>query len=56
MCEGDRDEEECWFVCPRHGSQFDLATGVPRSLPATQPVPTYPVRVVDGKVVVELPG
>ena len=42
-------------VCPRHGSQFELATGVPRSLPATEPVPTYPVRVVDGKVVVELP-
>ena len=55
LCEGDWDEESCWVVCPRHGSQFDLATGVPRSLPATEPVPTYPVRVADGKVVVELP-
>ena len=55
LCEGDWDQESCWVVCPRHGSQFDLATGVPRSLPATEPVPTYPVRVADGKVVVELP-
>jgi len=55
LCEGDWDQESCWVVCPRHGSQFDLATGVPRSLPATEPVPAYPVRVVDGRVVVELP-
>ena len=54
LCEGDWDEESCWVVCPRHGSQFDLATGVPRSLPATQPVPTYPVRVVDGVVRVDV--
>ena len=55
LCEGDWDEESCWVVCPRHGSQFDLATGVPRSLPATEPVPTFPVKVVNGSVVVELP-
>ena len=55
LCEGDWDEDSCWVVCPRHGSQFDLATGVPRSLPATEPVPTYPVRVAGGKVVVDLP-
>ena len=36
LCEGDWDQESCWVVCPRHGSQFDLATGVPRSLPATE--------------------
>ena len=55
LCEGDWDQESCWVVCPRHGSQFDLATGVPRSLPATEPVPTFPVKVVNGSVVVELP-
>ena len=36
--------------CPRHGSPFDLRTGVPQALPATTPVPVYPVRVVDGDV------
>jgi 3-phenylpropionate/trans-cinnamate dioxygenase ferredoxin subunit len=36
--------------CPRHGSEFDLATGRAISLPATKPVPTYPVSVEDGTV------
>jgi 3-phenylpropionate/trans-cinnamate dioxygenase ferredoxin subunit len=36
--------------CPRHGSEFDLATGAPSSLPATSPVPTYEVSVEDGVV------
>ena len=55
LCEGDWDEELCRVICPRHGSGFDLATGTPRSLPATEPVATYSVRVVDGSIVVELP-
>ena len=55
LCEGDWDEDMCRVVCPRHGSAFDLATGRPMSLPATQPVDTYPVRIVDGVVRVELP-
>ena len=36
--------------CPRHGSEFDLTTGQPTSLPATQPVPTYEVSIEDGVV------
>ena len=36
--------------CPRHGSEFDLRTGKPDSLPATRPVPVYRVDVVDGDV------
>ncbi len=32
---------ECWL----HGSQFDLRTGQPISLPAITPVSVYPVRV-----------
>ena len=38
--------------CPRHGSEFDVTTGKPGSLPATQPVPTYAVEIVDGDVFV----
>jgi 3-phenylpropionate/trans-cinnamate dioxygenase ferredoxin component len=41
--------------CPRHGSEFDLETGEPSSLPATRPVPTYQVVVVDGIVYLDLP-
>ena len=37
---------ECWM----HGSRFDLRTGAALNPPATTPVRTYPVRVVDGHV------
>jgi 3-phenylpropionate/trans-cinnamate dioxygenase ferredoxin component len=36
--------------CPRHGSEFDMKTGQALSLPATKPVPTYPVSIEDGTV------
>ena len=32
---------ECWL----HGSRFDLVTGNPTGLPATHPVPVYPVKI-----------
>ena len=54
LCEGDWDGEACTVVCPRHGSQFELATGRPLSLPAYEPVEVYPVRVVDGTIVVDV--
>jgi 3-phenylpropionate/trans-cinnamate dioxygenase ferredoxin subunit len=41
---------ECWL----HGSCFDVRTGVPTGLPATQPVPVYPVKTEDGDVYVAL--
>jgi len=46
----DTKEIECW----KHGSLFSLETGEPLTLPATQPVPVYVARVVDGKVHVEV--
>jgi 3-phenylpropionate/trans-cinnamate dioxygenase ferredoxin subunit len=55
LCEGDWDEDLCRVICPRHGSAFDLSSGRPMSLPATEPVDTYPVRIVNGVVRVELP-
>jgi len=55
LCEGDWDEDLCRVVCPRHGSAFELSSGTPVTLPATEPVETFPVRVADGAVVVELP-
>ncbi len=35
---------ECWL----HGSCFDLRTGKPTHLPATEPVATFPVDVREG--------
>jgi 3-phenylpropionate/trans-cinnamate dioxygenase ferredoxin component len=46
-------EGEVWGTaveCPRHGSEFDLVTGIPASLPATLPVAVYPLEIVDGQV------
>jgi 3-phenylpropionate/trans-cinnamate dioxygenase ferredoxin subunit len=40
---------ECWG----HGSRFDLATGAPRNLPATLPVPVYRVRLENGAVLID---
>jgi 3-phenylpropionate/trans-cinnamate dioxygenase ferredoxin subunit len=34
---------ECWL----HGSRFDLRTGKPTGLPATEPVATFPVQIRD---------
>ena len=56
LCEGDWEADECSVVCPRHGSRFDLRTGQALTLPAYLPVDTYPVRVEDGMVKVELPA
>jgi 3-phenylpropionate/trans-cinnamate dioxygenase ferredoxin subunit len=54
LAEGDWDPEACVVVCPRHGSRFDLETGIPMTLPAFEPVATFPVHVRDGVVVVEV--
>jgi len=43
-------EIECW----KHGSTFSLETGEPQTLPATQPVPVYVARVVDGMIEIDL--
>jgi 3-phenylpropionate/trans-cinnamate dioxygenase ferredoxin subunit len=41
---------ECWL----HGSRFDLVSGRPTGLPATQPVPVYPVKTEGDDVYVAL--
>jgi 3-phenylpropionate/trans-cinnamate dioxygenase ferredoxin component len=40
---------ECWL----HGSRFDLRTGKPIGLPATEPVATFAVEVRGGDVFVD---
>jgi 3-phenylpropionate/trans-cinnamate dioxygenase ferredoxin subunit len=41
---------ECWL----HGSCFDLRTGAPIGLPATEPVPVYPVKLEGDDVLVSI--
>ena len=45
VCDGT---VECWL----HGSRFDLRSGRPTGLPATQPVPVYPVKIDGDDVLV----
>jgi 3-phenylpropionate/trans-cinnamate dioxygenase ferredoxin subunit len=41
---------ECWL----HGSRFDLRTGKPTGLPATEPVPVYDTTIEGETVLVRL--
>ena len=52
LSEGDVFEGE--IECPRHGAAFDLRTGKPLSLPATQPVPVYETKIEDGDLYLRL--
>ena len=48
LSEGEVDESADTVVCACHGSAFDLRTGEPVEGPAQDPVPTFPVRLVEG--------
>jgi 3-phenylpropionate/trans-cinnamate dioxygenase ferredoxin component len=42
-------------VCPRHGARFCLRTGRALTPPAYAAVQTFPVRISNGRVEIELP-
>jgi len=48
FCEGFEIE------CPLHGSIFDVRSGEVKSLPATEPLKTYPVKIEDGAVLIDV--
>jgi 3-phenylpropionate/trans-cinnamate dioxygenase ferredoxin subunit len=48
------DVEGCSLECYLHGSRFDLRTGEPLGLPATEPVPVFRCRVDGDDVLVDL--
>jgi 3-phenylpropionate/trans-cinnamate dioxygenase ferredoxin subunit len=52
LSEGEIEDQtiECWL----HGSRFDLRTGKPTNLPATEPVAIYPVKVEGVDVLVDV--
>ena len=54
LAEGPFDPQARTVECPRHGSLFDLSTGRPRTLPAYLPVDTFPVRIEDGVIKLEV--
>ena len=54
LSEGELHPETCAVECPLHGSQFDLRTGEPISLPAVEPVRVHEVAVRGGELWVAL--
>jgi 3-phenylpropionate/trans-cinnamate dioxygenase ferredoxin subunit len=43
------------LTCALHLSRFDLETGEPLDPPAELPLAVYPVTVVDGRIVIDVP-
>jgi 3-phenylpropionate/trans-cinnamate dioxygenase ferredoxin subunit len=54
LAAGEFDQDSCTVECPRHGSLFDLSTGRPKTLPAFQPVQTFPVEIEDDTITLEV--
>jgi 3-phenylpropionate/trans-cinnamate dioxygenase ferredoxin subunit len=52
LSEGDVGDGE--IECYLHGSRFDLETGKPIGLPATEPVAVYPVHVEGNDILVDV--
>lgn len=43
-----------WIYCPKHGSCFDVCSGDVKGFPATEGVKTFPVKIEDNKVYIQL--
>lgn len=52
LADGDLDDFE--LICPRHGARFDVRNGKVLKLPATHDIPSYPVRVKNGVIEIEI--
>lgn len=50
LSDGEVDADMNALECPKHGGSFCLSTGQPLSLPPTQPVAVYEVRIEAGEV------
>jgi nitrite reductase/ring-hydroxylating ferredoxin subunit len=51
----DGEISEGRVYCAMHGSAFELGSGKAMTLPATEPIPVYPVRIENGFILVDLP-
>jgi len=54
LSEGEIWDDEVY--CPKHGSRFDIRSGDVRSFPAFKPVDSYPVKIENGKVFIDVEG
>jgi 3-phenylpropionate/trans-cinnamate dioxygenase ferredoxin subunit len=42
------------LICPLHGAAFDVRDGAVKGKPATRPIKTYPVRVIDDQIEIKI--
>ncbi len=42
------------LICPLHGAAFDIRDGTAKGKPATRPIRTYPVRVIDERIEIRI--
>jgi len=42
------------IMCPLHGATFDVRSGACTGAPASRPIRTFPLRIVDGMIEVDL--
>jgi 3-phenylpropionate/trans-cinnamate dioxygenase ferredoxin subunit len=54
LCEGDFECDDGVAICPRHGANIDIRTASALTLPAVEPVKTFPVRVDAGMIKVRV--
>ncbi|GAB4381745.1 MAG: hypothetical protein Kow0042_32220 [Calditrichia bacterium] len=52
LAEGEVEDGE--VECPRHGARFDIRTGRNLSFPAVIPVKSYPVKVEEGEIYIQV--
>ncbi|MGE4411394.1 MAG: 3-phenylpropionate/cinnamic acid dioxygenase ferredoxin subunit [Sphingobium sp.] len=48
-------EDDATVECPLHAARFCMKTGAALCQPATDPLRTYPVEIVDGTVYIDVP-
>ena len=46
----------CRLICPLHGASFDIRDGSVLGAPATAPLATFPLRIVEDQVEIALPA
>jgi len=51
---GDGPLEGLHLCCPRHGAQFDITTGQPLTMPATEPTAVHEVKLDGDDIFVKL--
>lgn len=54
LSDGPIDAAARTIACPRHGAQFDLATGAAVTMPATKPTIAHEVRIEGDRVLIRL--